>query len=221
MKKNKFINLVKFSIFIVIILISICILSKNRGLLISFNIKDISQFIKARGTFSEIIYLLLFFIKPLFIMIPANVMAVIAALAFGSSRGFILTMVGFFISGTVAFYLARFLGKDFVESILGDKLIKLDDKIEKNGFKILLILRLPPIIPFDPLSYACGFTKMRYRDFIFASLLGVIPETVCYSILGTSYKNPFSIKFLLPILLLVISVVLSKKILNRNKERKC
>lgn len=220
MKKNKFINIVKFSVFIVIILISICILSKNRGLLISFNIKDISQFIKARGTFSEIVYLLLFFIKPFFIMIPSNVMAVIAALAFGSIRSFILTMVGFFISGTVAFYLARFLGKDFVESILGDKLIKLDDKIEKNGFKILLILRLPPIIPFDPLSYACGFTKMRYKDFIMASLLGVIPETICYSVLGTSYRSPFSIKFLLPILLLVISVVLSKKILNRNKERK-
>lgn len=219
MKKNKLINIVKFSIFIVIILISICILSKNRGLLISFNIKDISQFIKARGTFSEIVYLLLFFIKPFFIMIPSNVMAVIAALAFGSIRSFILTMVGFFISGTVAFYLARFLGKDFVESILGDKLIKLDDKIEKNGFKILLILRLPPIIPFDPLSYACGFTKMRYKDFIMASLLGVIPETICYSVLGTSYRSPFSIKFLLPILLLVISVVLSKKILNRNKER--
>ena len=51
-----------------------------------------------------------------------------SASVFGSIKAFILTMIGFFISGTVAFYLARFLGKDFVESIIGDKLIKLDSK---------------------------------------------------------------------------------------------
>ena len=38
---------------------------------------------------------------------------------FGPIKGFLLTMFGFFLSGTVAFYISRFLGKDFVESIIG------------------------------------------------------------------------------------------------------
>lgn len=219
MKKNNLINSIKFSIFLIIICISTVILLKNRHVFMNFTTRDILRLDLENGVFAEIVYLGLFFIKPFFIMIPANVMAVMSASIFGSVKGFILTMIGFFISGTVAFYLARLLGKDFVESILGDKLIKLDSKINKNGFKILFLLRLPPILPYDPLSYACGFTKIRYKDFIMASLLGVVPETICYSLLGTSYKSPFSIKFLLPILLLVISVALSKKIFNKNKEK--
>ena len=160
----------------------------------------------------------LFLIKPIFVILPANVIAILAGVVFGPVKGFFLSIIGLFISGTVAFYISRCLGKDFVEGILGKRLLKLDNDLEEKGFKILLLLRLPPILPFDPLSYGCGLSKIKYRDFILASLLGVMPETLCYSIMGKNFHNPFSPAFIIAITVVIVATIFSKKIISA-KER--
>ena len=81
--------------------------------------------------------------------------------------------------------------------------------LKERGFLILLLLRLPPILPYDPLSYACGLTDIKYTSFIAASLIGVVPETLCYSIMGESVLNPLSPSFIVPIIILVISTSIS------------
>ena len=211
---------IKFYIFLVLVTICLFILVKNLDFVKSLDFEKISKFIEEKGTFSSLIYVAIFILKPFFVVIPTNLIAIVGGTLFGPVKGFLLTMLGFFISGTIAFYTSRFLGRDFVEGIIGNRFIKLDENIEKNGFKILFFLRLPPILPYDPLSYACGFTKINYKDFILASLLGVVPETMCYSILGRSFSNPFSIQCLIPIAILIIGVISSKYLINSKKGSK-
>lgn len=215
-KNNK--NKIKFCMFVILVSVCIFTLVENWSILSNLDMDKIASFIKERGIFSSVLYLLFFIVKPFFVIIPTNIIAIAGGTMFGPIRGFLLTMAGFFISGTVAFFVARYLGRDFVEGIIGKKFIKLEDNMEKNGFKILFLLRLPPILPYDPLSYACGLTKIKYKDFILASLLGVIPETACYSVLGKSFSNPFSIEFLLPIGILMIGVISSKFLIKSKKQ---
>lgn len=207
---------VKFYIFIAIITLGLVTLICNLETIKDININTISNMLKNNKEFSIIAFLIIFIIKPIFVILPSNLLAIISGNIFGALFGFSLIMICYFISATVAFYLSRFMGKDFVEIIMGNKFMKLDKNIESRGFKILFLIRLPPVIPFDALSYACGLTKIKYKDFITASLLGIFPETICYSILGTSFMNPLSIKFIIPIIILIIGVVLAKFVILKK-----
>lgn len=216
--KKETINKIKFTIFIVFIVCILVLVISNWKTIKHLEIQKLLKYLESIGPIAMIVYLGMYVIKPFFIVIPANMLALGGGIVFGPVKGFLLSMIGFWISGTIAFYISRFLGKDFVESIIGKKLMKLDNNMEKNGFKILFLLRLPPVLPYDPLSYACGLTKIKYIDFIIASLIGVVPETICYSIIGREAHNPLSPKFLVPITFLIVAVVGSKFIMDKRHK---
>jgi uncharacterized membrane protein YdjX (TVP38/TMEM64 family) len=65
----------------------------------------------------------------------------------------------------------------------------IDHAVEKYGFKIVLLTRLSPIFPFNLLNYAFGITKVRFRDYVLASWIGMFPGTVMYVYLGSAAKN--------------------------------
>lgn len=218
---NKKANAIKFGLFIAIISISVVSLIINRH---NINFHDIAIFIRNQGAMAVVIYLLFYALKPVLLIVPTNALAILGGTIFGPVKGTLITSIGFWISGTIAFYLSRFLGKDFVQGILGKKMIKAEANIEKDGFRIITMLRMIPVLPYDPFSYACGFTKIKYRTFIIASVIGVLPETICYSVLGKNFKNPLSVQFLLPIGILLVGVIVSKPLMNhfnKKKEKSC
>lgn len=209
---------IKFGIFILLIILGLFLVYYNWGFIHSLEIEGVVEFIREKSYISAILYLGIYSIKPLFLIIPTNMLALVGGGLFGPIKGFIFTMIGFTISGTIAFYLARLLGRDFVAGILKKRFSKLENMMKESGFKYLFILRLPPIIPYDPLSYACGLTNISYKDFILASLIGVIPETICYSIIGTSFKSPLSPQFIIPVAVLIIGTLSAKYIIDRGRK---
>jgi uncharacterized membrane protein YdjX (TVP38/TMEM64 family) len=60
-----------------------------------------------------------------------------------------------------------------------------DAAVAGQGFKVVLLLRLSPLFPFNLLNYALGLTRVRPRDYMLASLLGMLPGTVLYVYLGS------------------------------------
>lgn len=214
MEKSDKKDAIKFFVFMFLVIISLILIIKNWNLIRNLRVERIVNFIRSKGPFAAIIFLGIYALKPFIIVMPSNVVAIVGGIIFGPIKGFLISMVGFFVSGTIAFYLARFLGKEFVQKLIGNKFMKLDDNMRNNGFKILFFLRLPPILPYDPLSYACGFTNISFFAFIMASLLGVVPETLCYSVIGKNLAYPFSIKFIIPIAIVVLVTVFSKRIMN-------
>ncbi|SDO74140.1 TVP38/TMEM64 family protein [Clostridium gasigenes] len=217
MKSNN-VKKVKFCIFILLMVIGISIVLINWKFISNLKIENIVKFIKEKRYISVILYLGIYIIKPLLLIIPTSMLALVGGGLFGPIKGFIFTMTGFWIAGTIAFYLARSLGREFVAGILKRKFNKLESIMQKSGFKYLFILRLPPIIPYDPLSYISGLTNISYKDFILASLIGVIPETICYSIIGTSFKSPLSPQFIIPVIVLVLSTLSAKYLIGRGKK---
>lgn len=209
---------IKFALFILLMVVGVLVVYKNWSFISNLEVEAIAGAIKENEHITGIVYLGIYLIKPLLLIIPTNMLALVSGGLFGPIKGFILTMIGFWIAGTIAFYLARLLGRDFVEGILKSKFGKFENIMQKSGFKYLFILRLPPIIPYDPLSYASGLTNISYKDFILASLIGVIPETMCYSIIGTSFRNPFSLQFIIPIIILIIGTISAKYIIGSGKK---
>jgi uncharacterized membrane protein YdjX (TVP38/TMEM64 family) len=71
-----------------------------------------------------------------------------------------------------------------------------------RGFLIILMLRLIPLLPFDVISYGAGLSKVKYKAFIIATCIGIIPGVVIYTNIGDKSSNPFSLDFVVSILLL-------------------
>lgn len=181
-------------------------------------IDDVADYISTYGKFAMLCFLIICLLKPLLICVPSAMFSIIGGILFGPIKGFILSMVGFFLSGTVAFSIARFFGQSKVSQMLKGRAANINANIEKNGFKILLLLRLPPVLPYDPLSYTCGLSKIRYGDFILASIIGVVPETLCYSIMGRNILNPCSAKFIAPLLFIIFATISSTFFFKKAKD---
>lgn len=204
---------------IIIIIFIAALVFISRGKIHHFmNMHSLIKYVKNYGKYALVCFLIIFSLKPIMIVIPSAMMSVASGILFGPIKGFIVNMIGFFISGTLAFMLSRFLGKEFVDKVLRGKALSLNQNMEKKGFKILFLLRLPPVLPYDPLSYACGLTKINYKAFILASLLGVVPETLCYSYMGENILNPLSPKFIVPLVVIIIATLLSGFAFNKSKN---
>ena len=214
-KRNK---IIKYIILSLILLLVTVILIKYRTELKHINFKHLKKFIKSYGKFSSLCFIIIYSLKPILFIVPTSLLTVIAGNIFGPFVGLALSMFSSFIAASIAFYLARFFGKPFVDKLIGEKTLKLDDNIEKNGFIIMLLMRLSIVFPFDPLCYASGLTKIKYRDFILGTMLGILPEMLVYSFMGKNISHPFSKVFILPILFVMLLALISYYVYKKYKK---
>ncbi len=214
----KKIDKIRLAILIVMVFTISLLMFKHWGFIRRLSVHKLVRYIESKGPLSALVFLIIFALKPFFLVLPSAMISVVGGILFGPIKGLLLSVIGFYLSGTIAYWISRLLGRSFVEKILGKRALALDNNLEKNGFKILLLLRLPPVLPYDPLSYTCGLTKIKYWDFIFASVIGILPETTCYSFLGKNIFKPLSPQFLIPLAFIVIATISSTYFFSKSKS---
>lgn len=222
-------NKIKYILIICILSIILFLLFRYRDIFTYIDIKSFGRRISMRhlrkyilgyGNFAAVIFVIMYSLKPIALIIPTSLLSILAGNIFGPIYAFILSMIGCFFSASLAFGLAHILGKPFVDKILRGKTFKLDNRIEKHGFLIMLLMRLSFVFPYDPLSYAAGLTKMKYIDFILGTMLGIIPEMLSYSFMGKHLSKPFSLKMLVPIAAMMGVAVTASYLYRRFKKIK-
>jgi len=107
------------------------------------------------------------------LFLPATLFTGIGAVLFGTIHGFIYNEIAALLGASAAFFIGRYLGRDFAASLIGDRLKAYDDKIAANGFATTLYLRLA-FFPFTPLNFGMGLTRVSFRDYFFGTLFGII-----------------------------------------------
>jgi len=133
------------------------------------------------------------------LFIPGSILTLgtgyIFANAFGLSWGVLIGSISVFVGAmtgeSASFLLGRYLLRDWVEKNLAKKYAifeALDAALRENGFQIMLLLRLSPIIPFNVINYAAGVTGMSFGQYILATL-GILPGTVLYVFIGASASS--------------------------------
>ncbi|MDB8805987.1 TVP38/TMEM64 family protein [Romboutsia sp. 1001216sp1] len=187
------------------------------------DIYTIKEYVKTFGVLAPFIYIVMFSLVPL-TFFPDSVLAISAGLIFGFSKGYIYTTIGALIGASIAFFIARYLGKEIIKRKSSDKLEKIERLIEKNGFYIIFLLRLIPLFPFDVISYGAGITNVKYKDFILSTLFGTIPGIAVFTNIGATSLNIKSTSFYISIALLVllftVSIFLKNKFLKDKLEEK-
>src|SRR5207248_154182 len=125
------------------------------------------------------------------LVIPGSLLTLGAGFAFGVVLGTTVVSAGSVTTAAIAFGLGRTLARGWVEAkVAGSpKFRAIDQAVAENGFKIVLLTRLSPVFPFTLLNYAFGLTKVRFRDYLVASWVGMLPGTVLYVYLGSTVRE--------------------------------
>jgi uncharacterized membrane protein YdjX (TVP38/TMEM64 family) len=130
------------------------------------------RFMDAAGFWAPLVFVLVY-AAGVCLLIPGTVLTSLGTLIFGTYWGWLYVWVGAMLGASGAFWIGRTLGRDFAASLIGDKLEKYDDAIERNGFTAVLYLRLV-YFPFTPMNFGMGLTKVRFWDYFFGTGLGIM-----------------------------------------------
>ncbi len=161
------------------------------------------------GVWGPVIFMLLYAVGPSF-LVPGAVMTVAGGLAFGTVWGSVYSLIGGDVGAVLAFGAGRFLGKSFVERIIGDRFQAMLQKIAKHGFQIILYLRMVPVIPYNALNLLAGASPITFHDYFWATMIGMIPGTILFAFLGDALWHPLSPKFFLALLLIAVSLAIGE-----------
>ncbi len=117
--------------------------------------------------------------------VPGWLLTLTAGALFGIARGTVIVLAAATVGSCLAFLLARYVARDAVQRRLADhpKFEAVDRAVGRHGFKVVLLLRLSPLFPFNALNYALGLTRVRFRDYLLASI-GMLPGTLLYVYYG-------------------------------------
>ena len=143
-------------------------------------------FISDLGPWGSIFFVLLYVLATV-CFLPGFILTVGAGILFGVIRGSVLVSVSSILGASLAFLIGRGLARDWVsQKIQGNKTFEaIDRSVAKEGWKIVGIIRLSPIFPFNLLNYAFGLTQVSLKAYFLASWVGMMPGTVVYVYIGS------------------------------------
>jgi uncharacterized membrane protein YdjX (TVP38/TMEM64 family) len=137
------------------------------------------------GSWGPFAFILLYLVATV-LFVPGSLLTLGAGALFGVVRGSAIVLSGAMLGATCAFLIARYLARGWVARKLeaNPRCLALDKAIATEGWKIVGLLRLSPVVPFNLLNYALGLTRVSLRDYFFASLIGMLPGTIMYVYAG-------------------------------------
>ena len=118
-------------------------------------------------------------------LVPGSLLTLAGGAIFGLAWGTLYVFVAAVAGSVAGFLIARYAARGFVERrVAADaRFAAIDRAVARSGFQIVLLLRMSPVFPFSLLNYALGLTRVRLRDYAFASV-GMLPGTLLYVYYG-------------------------------------
>src|SRR3712207_732785 len=189
------------------------------GILGRGDIAGLRDYIVSFGLWAPVASCSLMVLQALVAPVPSFLITFANGLAFGVFWGWMLSLFGHVLAAAVCFGISRALGRVPVEVLVGKTGLESADRWFANwGIYAVFVARLIPGIAFDVISYAAGLTRMRFRNFIVATTLGIFPQTFLYSFLGR--QAPEYVGLFLVTSGLVVAGVLAVAILRYRRQRR-
>ena len=209
-------NTLKF-IALILFVIAIVLLFKYTPIRNYISAVKLQEFIQSFGFWAPLAYIIIYAVAPT-LMFPGLILSLAGGLAFGPLWGTMYTVFAATIGACGAFWVARIMGRGFVEKLAKGRLKTFDDSVAEHGLKVMLFLRLVPVFPFNALNYASGVSQMRFVDYLIGTLIGIIPGTFAYVYLGSSLTNLLSWQFFSAIAFFVLITVVVTLVKRRKKR---
>jgi uncharacterized membrane protein YdjX (TVP38/TMEM64 family) len=121
---------------------------------------------------------------------PAELITFANGMLFGPVWGVVITWIGAMLGAVLAFALARWLGRPFVDALMNERhRAAVDSWARRQGIGVLLASRLMPLISFNAINYAAGLTPVSWWTFLWTTGLGILPITTLLVMTGDQVWN--------------------------------
>jgi len=156
-------------------------------------LRSFNDWVGQMGTVGIFIFIGVYIIATV-LLAPGSILTIGAGFAFGLWKGFLAVSAGATLGASLAFLVARFIARAKVEAIAhrNKKFRQIDNAIGRQGAKLIFLLRLSPIIPFNLSNYFYGLTGVKFWPYVLASWIGMMPGTFLYVYIGTAGKAAVS-----------------------------
>lgn len=173
--------------------------------------------------FGPFVYILAYTLRPL-IFFPSILLTLAGGFLFGPLWGVVYTIIGSNASTLVAYLVGRSFGLNTENS--SGLLQRYTARLRQNSFETVLVMRFI-FLPYDLVSYVCGFLRIDWRGFLLATLLGTIPGTISFVSIGASIEGDlanFTPRLDVPTLavgavMFIISLALSRHFRRRESKQ--
>jgi phosphatidylserine/phosphatidylglycerophosphate/cardiolipin synthase-like enzyme/uncharacterized membrane protein YdjX (TVP38/TMEM64 family) len=139
------------------------------------------------------------------VVAPVTLFIIATAIAFGPLLGFTYSLVGCLLSATLTYGIGALIGRDTVRRLAGRHVNRLSQRLARHGLTAILIVRILPVAPFTIVNIMAGASEVRFRDFILATFLGMLPGLVLMTLFGdrlhSALEDPRAESFIILVVL--------------------
>jgi uncharacterized membrane protein YdjX (TVP38/TMEM64 family) len=188
-----------------------------------FNRQNLEAFISSFGAWAPLIYVVVYTVSaPIPFLAPA--LSAAGGLLFGTLWGTLLVIGVATFSACIPFYMARMLGREWVEQqVQGKKIEKFYKQSEgSTGFLFIMLMRLIPVLPWEVQNYAAGLTQVKLPTYVAGTAVGILPGSFSLVFLGASATDPTSWQFFVAVGLKAITALIPLLgiYIRRNRTQK-
>ncbi|MHB0808496.1 MAG: TVP38/TMEM64 family protein [Facklamia hominis] len=176
---------------------------------VSFPPDRVRNLIESAGTYGRLVYIALWVFLPIGFF-PVPFLAFAGGMGYGLIEGSILTFVGAALNLTFMFFMSRYLFREGLQSFLYRKYPKSKEILAADRSRlnfVLALARLMPVIPYNIENYAFGLTDIPFWDYLWVSLVFILPGTFIYVNVGDKALEPEDSSFVISLVLLAVLVV--------------
>jgi uncharacterized membrane protein YdjX (TVP38/TMEM64 family) len=135
--------------------------------------------------FTPLIVITGFAIAGLF-AVPLTLLVVAVAISFGAWPGSIYAILGSMLSAILGYIVGEWLGRRSVSQMAGSKLNRLSKRLANHGVMAVITVRIIPVAPFVLINLVAGASHIKLRDFIWGTLLGMLPGILAITVFANS-----------------------------------
>ena len=126
------------------------------------------------------------------VMFPVTLLILVTAFTFGPADGFFYSLSGCLLAAITNYGIGRALGRDTVARLSGSRVNRVSRRLARHGIITMSTLRIVPIAPFTVVNLVAGASHIRFRDFIFGTILGMGPGIAAVTIFGYKLEAAIS-----------------------------
>jgi uncharacterized membrane protein YdjX (TVP38/TMEM64 family)/Fe-S oxidoreductase len=142
--------------------------------------------IQGYGALAPAIYMLIYTLAPA-LLLPGLPITIAGGILFGPFWGVVYTITSATAGACVAFLVARYIARDWVEDKLrSPRWRRLDEEVERHGWKMVAFTRLIPAFPFNLLNYAFGLTKIKFSHYAITTFFCMLPACIAFIVFSSS-----------------------------------
>ncbi len=175
------------AVFLLLFIVAAVVTVRSPGVREFLTVEQLGAWLAAAGLWAPLAFILIY-AAGVCLFVPGTLLTALGAAIFGPYWGFVYVWIAAMLGAAGAFLIGRYLGREFAASLIGDRLRKYDDGIARNGFATVLYLRLV-YFPFTAMNFGMGLTKVRFRDYLWGTGLGILVGTFIFTFFVGTVKE--------------------------------